>query len=55
MPDGLLDMFSFLGLEVSLALKDAVLEMTHGSGYFLKSGLALKNVFICGVEIRVLL
>ena len=29
--------------------------MTHGIGYFLKSGLALKNVFICVAEIRVLL
>ena len=42
-------------LEVSLALKDPVLEVTHGIGYFLKSGLALKNVFICVAEIRVLL
>ena len=42
-------------LEVSLALKDPVLEVTHGIGNFLKSGLALKNVFICVAEIRVLL
>ena len=38
-------------LEVSLP----VLKVTHGIGYFLKSDLALKNVFIYVAEIRVLL
>ena len=36
-------------------LKDPVLEVTYGIGNFLKSGLALKDVFTCVAEIRVLL
>ena len=42
-------------LKSVLALKDPVLEVTHGIDFFLKSVLALKNVFICEAEIRVLL